>query len=212
VNRPVLRLVVFALLALLAVLASGCGNGTIHLSREEYDRLPHDSRQEIFDAENDLVIARNRQDDAVERKVKTDHAISEIEQRWKKATTRLTASGQGGRISQARKVFDTHKAYLSMDLDVAEATIKTTAVGTDVSRARLQLVRARQLARIGRVTLASLKPLEDNVTSLENQLKSATAAESSLRTKAQSQLDAWKAAEDEYARASGDYDTGVWAE
>jgi len=77
----------------------------------------------------------------------------------------------------------------------------------------LALVRQRQLARIGRVTGASLKPLEAAVATLETSLKAATTAATAVRTRAENGLEAWKAAEDEYARASGgDYDTVVWAE
>jgi hypothetical protein len=181
----------------------------VHLSHDEYERLPRDSRQEIFDAENDLVIARNREDDAVERKEKAERSIDELEERWKRASARLTASGQGGRTSQARKVFDAQKVYLESEVEVSKAAIVTTEAGTDLSRARLQLVRGRQLARIGRVTVVSLKPLEEKVASIDARVKSSTTAETTLRARAQSQLDAWKAAQDSYARSTGDYDTAV---
>lgn len=200
-------LLVAAVLAVAA--APGCGSGMVHLSHDEYERLPRDSRQEIFDAENDLVIARNREDDAVERKEKAERSIDELEERWKRASARLTASGQGGRTSQARKVFDAQKVYLESEVEVSKAAIVTTEAGTDLSRARLQLVRGRQLARIGRVTVVSLKPLEEKVASIDARVKSSTTAETTLRARAQSQLDAWKAAQDSYARSTGDYDTAV---
>jgi hypothetical protein len=198
-----------AALAAFAAPALGCSSGMVHLSHDEYERLPRDSRQEIFDSENDLVIARNRQDDAVEHRDRAERAIDELEERWQRASKRLTASGQGGRISQARKVFDTQKVYLESEVEVAKAAISTTEAGTDVARARLQLVRGRQLARIGRVTVGSLKPLEEKVASIDAQVKSATNAENALRARAQGQLDAWKAAQDSYARSTGDYDTAV---
>jgi hypothetical protein len=202
----------FMLVAALAAFAApvlGCSSGMVHLSHDEYERLPRDSRQEIFDSENDLVIARNRQDDAVEHREKAERAIDELEERWQRASKRLTATGQAGRISQARKVFDTQKVYLDSEVEVAKASITTTEAGTDVARARLQLVRGRQLARIGRVTVGSLKPLEEKVASIDAQVKSATNAENALRARAQGQLDAWKAAQDSYARSTGDYDTAV---
>jgi hypothetical protein len=188
----------------------GCGSSVVQLSHDEFDRLPHDSRQEIFDAENDLVIARNRQDEAEDRKIATERAIDQLAERWRRSEKRLTASGQGARIGQARKVLDTNKAYLSSAMDVAEAGIETTRLEADLSRARLVLVRQRQAARIGRATLGSLKPLEEKVASLEAKVKAAAGVQNNLRVHAQSMLDTWKGAEDEYAGASGDYDTGVW--
>lgn len=199
-----------ALVGVVGVLGvSGCSSGIVHLSHDEFERLPRDSRQEIFDAENDLVIARNRQDDAVERKEKTEQSIDELEQRWKRADKRLNASGQGARSSQARRVFDAQKVYLESEVEVAQATITTSEEGTELSRARLQLVRGRQLARIGRVTVASLKPLEEKLASIDTRVKASSAAETTLRVRAQAQLDAWKAAQDSYARSTGDYDTAV---
>lgn len=199
-----------ALLLLTASLVLGCGSGVVELSREELDRLPRDSRQEIFDAENDLVIARNRQDDTDDRRRATERAIGDLEDRWTRIEKRLSSSGQGGKVASARKVFDANKAYLGALLDVIEATIDTARLDAALSRARLVLVRQRQAARIGRATLGSLKPLEQKVADAEAKVKAASAAQIDLRGKAQTLLDAWKVAEDEYARSSNDYDTGVW--
>jgi hypothetical protein len=198
--------------ALLAAPSLGCGSSGVQISHDELERLPRDSRQDIFDAENDLVIAHNRQDDAADRREKLEREEDEVEQTWKRASTRLNASGQGGKVSQARKIFDSRRAYLDSEIDVAKASMATTEAGTDLARARLQLVKARQLARIGRATVASLKPLEDNVASLDARVKAAASAEGGLRSKAQTQLAGWKAADDSYARATGDYDTGVWSD
>ena len=57
-----------------------------------------------------------------------------------------------GRAEQVRQVFDKHRAYLDAEVDVAAMGIRTTGMQTELSRARLQLVRLRQLARIGRMT------------------------------------------------------------
>ena len=200
------------LISSLALLASvGCSASLI--SHADYERLPHDARQEIFDSENDLVIARNREDSAEDRKRNMTQALDELDVRWQRTTQRLTAAGQAARLPQARTVRDARAAYLAAEVQVGAAEIQTTRLETELSRARLALVRQRQLARIGRVTGASLKPLEAAVATLETSLKAATTAATAVRTRAENGLEAWKAAEDEYARASGgDYDTVVWAE
>jgi hypothetical protein len=201
-----------ALFAAVAAFVVGCGSSGVYLSREELDRLPHESRQEIFDAENDLVIARDRHDDAIEHKEEAVRSLAELDQRLKRATARLSSAGQGARADQVRQVFDKHRAYLNAIVDVASAGVDRTEAETRLSLARLQLVRARQLARVGRGAAASLKPLEDDVSDLDKRMKAKASSETELRAKAQAQLKDWKQSEDSYARASGDYDTGIWGD
>jgi hypothetical protein len=188
----------------LPVLVPACGSS--ELSHAEYERLPRDARQEIFDAENDLVIARNRQDDAEERKRAAERARGDLDQRWKRTSERL-----GAKVGTVRKVFDANIAYLDSEVDVAASDIRETRAGTDLNRARLELARQRELARIGRATVGSLKLLEGKVTSLEAAVKAAATAATAARTRASTQLEAWKTAEDSYAQ-TGDYDAIVWGD
>ncbi len=201
----------FLLLASLPVVAlDACGGGSVELSHEEYARLPADSQQEVFDAENDLVIAKNREDQAKERDHLLRVAQEELDERWKRAERRLLSSTGGSRVGGARKVLEAHRAFLKAELDVAAVAIKVALLETELSRARLSLVRKRQLVRIGRAPMVSLKDLEHEVSEAEKRVKAARATDVDLRMRAQNQLGAWKNAEDEYARSSGDFDTGVW--
>jgi len=202
------RRVVFLALAL----TLSCAPSVVRLTPDEYERLPRDYRQEIFDAENDLVIARNRLDEATDRKDAAERSLTDLSQKWQRTSQALSTSGQAAKVPKARKVFDTNVAYTTSIIDVAAAAIRRAEADVRVSRARLYLVRQRELARIGRVTVGSLKPLEDAVKDLETKLKATSAEEIELRTRVQTQLNAWKVAEDEYAASSGDYDTGVWGE
>jgi len=202
----------YAALSVAVLALLGCGASTT-LSHSDVDRLPHDARQVIFDAENDLIIARNRQDAAEDREKSASREYADLGQRWKRTTQRLTTVGQAARIPQARKVQDAQSSYLAAEVEVASAEITTTHLGLELSRAQLALVRQRELARIGRVTGASLKPMEAAVTALEGRLKEDATSATAVRTRAEKWLEAWKAAEDEYARASGgDYDTVVWGD
>ncbi len=190
----------------------GCGSSSVQLTREEYARLPREYRQEIFDAENGLVIARNREDEARDREATAERALSDLQQKWKRTSKALAASGQAAKVPKARVVFEANEAYVASQIDVAAAGIRRAEAETRLNRARLELVRQRQFARIGRATVGSLKPLEENVATYENKLKAASAAEVDLRTRVQNQLNAWKVAEDGFVAGSGDYDTGVWGE
>jgi hypothetical protein len=204
---------VWAVAVVLSLSGLGCGSSVVSISPAEFDRLPRESRQEIFDAENDLVIAHNRLDDAEDHKRAAQMASSKLEDRWTHMSKRLTASNQGAKVPLARKVFDAQGAYLESEIAVASAEIDQSEVETDLSRARLLLVRQRQLARIGRVTAGSLDPLQKSVTTLEASFKQVSVATNAVRTRAEQQLEAWKAAEDDYTRSSGgDFDTVVWGE
>ncbi len=202
------RPIVLAALAL----TLGCGSSGVHLTHDEYERLPRDYRQEIFDAENDLVIARNSGDEAADRKAAAERALDDLDQTWRRTTQRLSSSGQSAKIGKARVVHESHVAYATALIDVAGAAVRRAAADASLSRGRLYLVRQRQLARIGRATTVSLRPLEDAVGELERKSKAASADELSLRARVQPQLSAWKAAEDGYVATSGDYDTGVWGD
>jgi len=206
------RILLPCLTGCLLIVATGCGSGGEAISRSDFERMPRESRQEIFDAENDVVVAHNHQDDAQDRKEKAELAVSKLGERWKRTSTRLNASGQAAKISQAQRVFDAEAAYLGSEIKVADAESRSSEVETKLSRARLALVCQRQLVRIGRATTASLKPMEEDVNKLEATLKDYVNATNAVRTQAESQLKAWKSAEDDYARASnGDFDTIVWS-
>jgi chromosome segregation ATPase len=207
-NRTLLSVVLASLFV--SPMLLGCGSSVVTLTADEYGRLPRDYRLELFDAENDLVIAKNHQDEAEDHRADAEKALDELAQKWKRANQRLSSSGQGAKVSGARHVYDANVAYLESQVAVASAAIRKGEVEVRVRRAHLDLVVQRQAARIGRAQVSTIKPLEDRVADLEKSLKAATAAEVDLRTKVQAQLNAWKVAEDQYASSANDYDTGVW--
>jgi hypothetical protein len=193
-----------------ALAGTGCGSGPTFLTRDEYARLPREYRLEIFDAENDVVIAKNREEEAQDRRADAEKTLAEVEQGWKRTNARLSGSTQAANLPRARRVYDADVAYVETQIDVATAAIRRAQAETALRKAQLDLVRQREAARIGRAAVGSIKGFEARVASLEQRLKGATAAEVELRTKVQGKLSAWKTAEDEYAAATSDYDTGVW--
>jgi chromosome segregation ATPase len=195
------------------VLFGACGTSGSNLSRNERDRLPRDARQEIFDAENDLVIARNRQDEAMDRLRAVREAMNQLDDRQDRSEKRLSAlPGGSGRISALRKVTRAEQDYLDARRDVAKAEVEVAEQETVTARARLDLVKHRQLVRIGKEPLASLKHFEEVIEAEEAKGKEKRASSLDLRSKAQASLDAWKAAEENYASQTSDFDSGVWIE
>ena len=195
------------------LLSGACGTSAPSLSRAERDRLPRDARQEIFDAENDLVIARNRQDEAVERLRALRDALDQLDERQGRSEKRLSATpGGSSRVSALRKVTRAEQDYIEARQEVADSDVEVAEQEVRTARARLDLVKQRQLVRIGKVPLASLKDFEKAIQAEEAQGKQKRASSLDLRSRAQARLDGWKAAQEGYASQTGDFDSGVWIE
>jgi hypothetical protein len=198
---------------LVLLLAGACGTSTPSLSRVERDRLPRDARQEIFDAENDVIIARNRHDEATERLRALRVALDQLDERQERSEQRLSASpGGSSRVSALRQVTRAERDYLEARREVAESDVEVAEQEVITARARLNLVKQRQLVRIGKVPLATLNSFEKAIETQEAAGKQKRASSLDLRSKAQTRLDAWKAAQQTYASQTGDFDSGVWIE
>jgi hypothetical protein len=192
-------------------LVGACGSTAPALSRDERERLPLDGRQEIFDAENDLVIALNRVDLARDQRKALRAAEDGLDDVQKSCERRLTAiPAQAGNIPALRKVIRTQRDYLEAREDVAAAEITVAEQEVRGARARLDLVKQRQLVRIGKAPLASLKAFEQAIDEQEARGKQVRSNSLDLRTKAQGLLDLWKYSQAEYAGQTGDWDSGTW--
>lgn len=194
-------------------LFAACASTSPKLSRDERERLPLDGRQEIFDAENDVIIARNRTDMALERLRSINEALTQLEERQDRSETRLKANaGSAGNISLLRRVTRAEIDYLEARRDVAEAEVAVAEQETRISKSRLDFVKQRQLVRIGKAPMASLQAYEKTIAEQEERGKQTRSSSLDLRTKAQSLLDAWKNAQADYARQTRDFDTGIWVD
>jgi hypothetical protein len=194
-------------------LLAACGSTAPSLSRSERERLPLDGRQEIFDAENDLIIARNRADLASDQLRDVESALAALGDIEKRYERRLTAnSATAGRIPQLRKVSRTERDYLEARLEVASAEVTVATQEIRIAQVRVDLVKQRQLVRIGKAPVASLAAIERTIDEQEAKGKQTRASSLDLRTKAQGLLDQWKAAQAEYATQTGDFDSGIWLE
>ena len=197
----------FAALLLLAA----CGSTSPSLSRAERERLPLDGRQEIFDAENDLIIALSRADLARDQLQSVGKALDDLDEVQKSCERRLAGNpAQTGNIPQLRKVIRTEHDYLEARGDVASAEVKVAEQEVRIARSRLALVKQRQLVRIGKAPIASLKAYERAIDEQEAKGKQVRSTSLDLRTKAQGLLDLWKYTQADYARQTGDFDSGIW--
>jgi len=103
-----------------------------------------------------VIIARNRQDEAEERIRALRAALDQLDERQGRSEKRLSSSaGRASRVSALRKVTRAEQDYLEARLDVAESDADVAEQEVVTSRARLDLVKQRQLVRIGKVTFAA---------------------------------------------------------
>ena len=194
-------------------LLAACGSTAPSLSRNERERLPLDGRQEIFDAENDLIIARNRADLASDQLHGVVSALADLDDIEKRCERRLAANpATAEHFPLLRKVSRTERDYLEARREVALAEVTVADQEIRIAQVRVDLVKQRQLVRIGKAPSASLAAFERTIDEQEAKGKQTRASSLDLRTKAQGLLDLWKFAQAEYATQTGDFDSGIWLE
>ncbi len=194
-------------------LLAACGSTAPSLSRAERERLPLDGRQEIFDAENDLIIARNRADLASDHLRSIEGTISGLDDVETRYERRIAATPTASvRTPLLRKVAKAERDYLDARRDVAVAEVVVAKQEIRIAQSRVDLVKQRQLVRIGKAPFASLTTFEQAIEIQEAKGKETRSSSLDLRTKAQKLLDLWKYMQADYARQTGDFDSGVWLE
>lgn len=194
-------------------LLAACGSTAPSLSRAERERLPLDGRQEIFDAENDLIIARNRADLAADHLRSIDETIAgldDVETRYERRLAATPTASQ--RTPLLRKVARAERDYLDARRDVSAAEVVVAKQEIRIAQSRVDLVKQRQLVRIGKAPFASLTTFERAIDVEEAKGKETRSSSLDLRTKAQKLLDLWKYVQADYARQTGDFDSGIWLE
>jgi chromosome segregation ATPase len=197
----------------LSLSLAACASTSPSLSRNERERLPLDGRQEIFDAENDLIIARNRADLAQDHLRAVEDALEQLDDRQDRSEKRLSANAAtSGNISPLRKVTRAERNYLDARRDVGLAEVEVAKQEIHIARVRLDQVKQRQLVRIGKAPITSLAAFEKSLQDEEERGKQTRSSSLDLRTKAQTLLDAWKTAQAGYAGQTRDFDSGIWLE
>ena len=76
--------------------------------------------------------------------------------------------------------------------------------------ARLEQTRQRQLVRTGRALTGSMAPFDARLDALEKRVRQLERRVQDIRADSEKAFESWQAAQDEYTRLTGDYDTGIW--
>jgi hypothetical protein len=172
-----------------------------------------DGRQEIFNAENDLIIARNRADQAQDQLRSVENYLDLLDVKFEQSKKRITSQPTSSiHLPLFQKTYVAQEVYLKSRREVGRAEVKVAKQDIRIARVRLDHVLQRQLVRIGKAPLASLDFFEKTILEEEAESNNLRSASLDLRTKAQTLLDAWKTAQDDYARQTNDFDSGIWLE
>jgi hypothetical protein len=195
---------------LLCLLGVGCGGITANLSDELFRRLSHDDRAAIYERQNEVTIAYSRRDEAQLQVSANKTRLNELDDRWARCRTRLEKANQSARIDVAKKMKDTQNAFLDDQLRIAELHLRFRDSEIDAARARLELAKQRQLVKSGLAAEKTLDAFDKLARDTEEEARNAEHKELEVRAEAQKKFLEWKAAENDYARNSGDYDSLIW--
>ena len=210
ITRAFGRSTILAMLAV-ALVGSACGSQP-QVEPQAIRRLPHDARQAVYEAENDVVIAKNRRDEARFEIARLGAECGAARAQWERSQERLKKAGGGDRVGKARHVLDAHLSYVSAEEDAADAALDRADVEVDLARARAEQVRFAQAVRYGIAPEAQMVVLDGEVTKLDEAARAAEKKQLDLHVKAIKAFEVWKQTAIEYARATKDFDTGVWLE
>ena len=193
-----------------ALTAAGCVPQA-QLSPDVVVRLQRDARVEIYDRENDLAIARGRADDVRVRQEQVRRQLDELEGFTKQVKARLAKNENGAeQAASFGRTLAAKRAFLLVQLRQLDAQLAAAEAQSGVAYARLEQTRQRQLVITGRALQSSLERFDQSVEAADERVRDAERREADARLEAERAFGNWKAAEDEYARSTGDYDTGIW--
>src|SRR5205814_6873095 len=122
-------------------------------------RMERDARIEVYDRENDVAIARGRQDQVRLRAAALRRELGELDEQGKRIAARLRKAG-GGRAEKYERPLNSHRAFIEAQLRLADAARATAEIGVDGAVARLEQTRQRQLVRTGRAVAVTLQPFD----------------------------------------------------
>jgi hypothetical protein len=197
-------------LALLCLLFAGACATEGELSHTLYLRLPRDARMAIYDRENDLTIARSRRDEALAQLAEIGRRKDELSQALKTGDTRLKKSGHSDRSSGLHKMGEARRAFYDAQAKTAKMAMKYAEAEIEAATARLDQTRQQQLIRFGLAQESTLVPFDAEVKQREKDATAAQRMELDARAQQQQVFTNWKAAEEQYASSTGDFDAGIW--
>ena len=203
-----------ALVLALAAASPGCAAPQAQLPADVLQRMQAEARTAIYDRENDLSIARNRLDEAESQRAAVLRQRQHLDDSARRLRERFGKSGAGGaaRAQKLERPVAAHRGYLDAQLRQLGARHDVAEAQAYAAHARLQQTRQLELVRTGRALARSMEPFDKAVQERDEDVRAAERREGDRRIETEKAYQQWKAAEDEYAAATGDWDTSVWTD
>lgn len=191
----------------LAGLAAACGNRLSHTV--DQSKLRDMSRQGqlwIYDAENEIVVALDRLDEAKDAQNETRERIKRARKSIERAEKK---KGRG-----AADVAEAWLVHLEAMEEWAETNIKVQRFGILVARAAVEHAKAQVIQRedlLGGKDFA-VKDFQDQYQDLKDIYDKRMKRVQKMRRDARRKEERWWRLRQRYVAQTGDHDTGLWTE
>ena len=194
------------LLALAAFTALGCGGASLDhtINRSKLKDMSRHGQLWVYDAENGIVVALDRLDDARDDLYRIQGALKRARRRAKAAEKR--------RNSQGVSVAEAFEGYLEALEDWAEDNIRLMRLGLVVARASVELAKAQVIQRedlLGGKDV-TLKKFEDQYQRLKQRFEARQKQLRTARNAARKKERRWRNLRRGYVAQTGDHDSGLW--
>ncbi|MBW2731178.1 MAG: hypothetical protein JRH20_02230 [Deltaproteobacteria bacterium] len=195
------------MLTLPALIGLGaCGGGSLShtISNSKLKDMSRQGQLWIYDAENGIVVALDRLDEARDE-------LYRIKTQLKLADRRISAAkkrrnGLGVNVSEA---WEDSLEYLE---DWARARIRLERFGVNVAKASIELAKAQVIQRedlLGDKDF-TLKEFKDQLRKLQDSYDRRRKTVRKLRRKARKKEARWRKMRRRYVAQTGDHDSGLW--
>ncbi|MFH0901876.1 MAG: hypothetical protein V2A73_14695 [Pseudomonadota bacterium] len=187
----------------------GCASSP-RIPVELVDRLPPEGKAAIHESENEVIIARNSRDLALEALARARAEARELDERWERAQARLKKAKRLGDVGLAKKVVDARQRHADARVELAETRVECADAAIGKAIAKLDKTKYGELVRFGAAPGSGMTHWEQRVADAEKGAEEAQRREINLQAKALEFFEGWKRAEQEYIQTAGDHDTCVW--
>jgi len=193
------------IVVLTALLAAGCGGGLSHTVKDSY--LKEMSRQGqlwIFDAENEIVVALDKLDEAKDTMLGIKRRIKEAQKGVDRAEKR------GSRLGV--EVAEAWLAHLESLEEWAEDNIDLRRFDILVARATVELAKAQVINRedlLGGKGF-DMKDYQEQYNRLRDEFNAMKTKVDKLRKRARKREKKWWTLRERFVAQTGNYDSGLW--
>ncbi|WP_157370650.1 hypothetical protein [Vulgatibacter incomptus] len=188
-----------------ALVAAGCGASSaaripsVRVDEEVRDELPLEGRRWAYEAENEVIIALDRRDDARE-------ALA-------RARARLGETEDAADRSKAKEPSRAKVAWREEQRRLADARLDEAEIGVYCARTSFELTKARLAVRFGfPVKEGYVPPFEAQYEACAKELAAASEGANAAEARAAKALEKWRDSRREYVTRTGDHDHGLWTD